>query len=90
MIVQLQMQTRLDGERLMEKFLVEGFLWFVDKNARDARVVELGTARATHHLQHVSDWHVDVLALLRIEIFGALDDDQVTGQIDAPCCKKMR
>ena len=90
MIVQLQMQTRLDGKGFVEKFLVEGLFWFVDKDTRDAGVVKLRTAGASHHLQHVSDWHVHVLALLRIEIFGALDDDQVTGQIDAPCCKKMK
>ena len=42
------------------------------------------TAGAAHHLQHVGDRHVDVPLLLAVVELGALDDDEVGGEVDAP------
>jgi len=83
--MQLQMQTRLHGKGFMEKLLVEGFLRLVHEDARDTGVVELWAPRTAHHLEHIGDRHVYVLALLRIEIFGTFDNHQVARQVDTPC-----
>lgn len=60
-------------------------LWFVNKNDRDALLVELGPPRTPHHLEHVRHWEVDVALLLAIVELCALDDDKVCREVDPPC-----
>mmetsp|Transcript_86951 Transcript_86951/g.173603 ORF Transcript_86951/g.173603 Transcript_86951/m.173603 type:complete len:250 (+) Transcript_86951:1192-1941(+) len=84
-VVQLLLQARLDRERFVEELAVECLLGLVDEDDRDPLVVKLRPASTAHHLEHVSHREVDVALLLAIVKLCALDDDEVGGEVDAPC-----
>lgn len=77
-------QTRFDGERIVEEFLIEIFLHVMHQDDGDALVAELWSTGSTHHLQHIGDWHVHVTLQFAVVVLGTLDDDQMGWQIDTP------
>ena len=77
-------QGRLHGERLVQEFLVEGFLWLVAHDDAHPALVELRPARATHHLKRVGDWEINVPTRLTVVKLRALDHHEVRGEVHAP------
>eukprot|EP00962_Isochrysis_galbana_P035030 scaffold11940_cov106-Isochrysis_galbana.AAC.9 len=83
-VVQLLVQAGLDREGLVQEFLIKRLLGLVDQDDGDRLVVVLRPAGTAHHLQHVSHREVDIPLGLAIEVLGALDNDQVGREVDAP------
>ena len=88
--VQLLVQRGLDGERVVEELAEEGLLGLVTEHDGDALGVVLRAARAANLLQDVGERLVHVGLGLGVVELGALDDDEVRREVDAPRERRRR
>mmetsp|Transcript_111443 Transcript_111443/g.322190 ORF Transcript_111443/g.322190 Transcript_111443/m.322190 type:complete len:382 (-) Transcript_111443:3252-4397(-) len=84
MVCELLVQRRLHRKRLVDESPVKVLLRLVNHDHSPGLGVELRPAGSTHHLQHIRNGEVDVALQLAVVVLGALDDDEVGREVDAP------
>lgn len=85
MVLQGLVKLRLDGETNVQEVFVEGLLAFLCVNHCNTVGIESRTSGSTHHLQNVGQVHISVGLNLGVVELSALDDNQVSWQVDTPC-----
>ena len=77
-------QRRLHRKRLVHKLLIKVFLDIMNENHSHSLVVKLRSASTPRHLQDVRNVKVHIALGFAIEELGALDNDEMGGEVDAP------